>query len=132
MELVSFLLGTLASLGFKEENTGEQCSIGSRHLLACQDDPTIYIGTLPALPISTALRATGIVVDSFQKINVLMTERVFVFVEVNNHIADLGALVAHCIIGGTFQVADLWVALKQTDDADGKLSLSRTFLAIDV
>lgn len=62
----------------------------------------------------------------------LMTERVFVFVEMNNHIADLGALVAHCIIGGTFQVADLWVALEKANNTDCKLGFTRTFLTIDV
>ena len=61
-----------------------------------------------------------------------MAEGVLVFIKVDNHVADLGALVTHCIVSRALQITDLWVALKHADDAYGKLRLSRAFLAIDI
>ena len=65
VELVGFFLGTFAPLGFKEQHTGEQCRIGSRHFLSCQQYPAIDIGAFPSLAVGTALRASCIVVDAF-------------------------------------------------------------------
>ena len=61
-----------------------------------------------------------------------MTEGVLVFVEVDDHVADLGALITHCIVSSALQITDFRVALEQADDADGKLGLSRAFLTIDI
>ena len=132
VKFIRFLFSTLTSLRFQEKYTGEQCSIGGRHLLASQYHSTINIGTFPSLTICTAFRASGIVIDTLKKVNVLMAERVLVFIEVDNHVADLRALITHCIVSSALQITDLRVALKHADDAYGKLRLSRAFLTVDI
>ena len=132
VKLVRFLFGSLTSLGFQEEDAREQCRISCRHLLTCQYHSAINIGAFPSFPVSTAFRASGIVIDTFKKVDMLMTEGVFVFVEVDDHIADLGTLITHCIVGCTLQITDFRVALEQADDTNGKLGLSCAFLTIDV
>ena len=62
----------------------------------------------------------------------LLAQRVFVFVEVDNHIADLSTLVTHGIIGGALQIGDLGIALEQTDQRQCELGLACAFLAVDI
>ena len=90
------------------------------------------IGGFTTLPIVAAFGTSGIVVDTFEEVNVLVTEGILILIEVDDHVTDLRTLVSHGIIGGALQITDFRVTLEQTDDADGKLGLSRAFLAIDV
>ena len=62
----------------------------------------------------------------------LLAQRVFVFVKVDEHIADFSAFVTHSIIGGAVQIADFWISLEQIDERQRKLCLSSAFLTIDV
>ena len=62
----------------------------------------------------------------------LMTQRVLVLIEMNDHVADLSTLVAHGIVGGAFQITDFGRTLEEIDNEKGKLGLTRAFLAIDI
>ena len=126
MELVCFLPCTFASLGFEEEDTGEQGYISSRHLLTCEHHTAIYISGLSPFPVGTAFGSTGIVIDALQEINMLMAERVLVFIEMNEHVTDLCTLVTHGIVGRAFQIADLRVTLEKAYDGYGKLIFRRS------
>ena len=61
-----------------------------------------------------------------------LAQRVLVFIEMDEHIADFCAFVAHGIIGGAVQVADLRGSLEQVDERQRKLRLASAFLAIDI
>ena len=124
--------GTLTSLALQEEDTGEQGDIGGGHFLTGEDHAAIDLGALPTLSVSTALTATCIVIDAFQEVDMLMTQRVLVLIEMNDHVADLGALVSHGIIGGAFQITDFGRTLEEVDNEKGKLGLTGAFLAIDI
>ena len=132
MELVCLFFSSLTSLGFKEDDTGEQSCIGCWHLLTGQDNAAIDTCAFPMLSISTAFRASGIIIDSFEKVYMFVAEGVFIFVKMNDHITDLGTLFAHSVVCCALQIAHLWIALKQADDTDGKFRLSGAFFAVDI
>src|SRR5574344_616280 len=62
----------------------------------------------------------------------LLAQRVFVFIKMNEHIADFSTFVTHSIVGGAVQIADFWVSLEQMDERRCKSWLSCAFLAVDV
>ena len=62
----------------------------------------------------------------------LMTQRVLVLIEMNDHVTDLGTLVTHGIVGGAFQITDFGRTLEEIDNEKGTLGLTRAFLAIDI
>ena len=62
----------------------------------------------------------------------LLAQRVFVFIKMDEHIADFSAFVTHSIVGGAVQIADFWISLEQIDERQRKLCLSSAFLAVDI
>ena len=48
------------------------------------------------------------------------------------HVADLRTLISHGEIGCTVKVADLWIALEETYQGYGELSLASSLLSVNV
>ena len=127
---LSLGMGTL--LGFQEHHPRHQGDIYRRHFLTSEQYAAIHVRSFPSLSVGRTLDSSCMVIDSFQEINVLPTQHVLVLVEMHYHVADLRTLISHGEIGCTVKVADLWIALEETYQGYGELSLASSLLSVNV